>query len=119
MTKVAILPVPTESGVSYHAVSGEKRSIGRTAGEALDGLTQQLAEEEAGALIIIQSLKPDQFFTGEQRERLLALMNRWRAARDDHQALSAQEQAELDALVEEELRASAARSRAILEQLGA
>ena len=47
MTKVAILPVPTESGaISYSAVAGDKQTKGKTAGEALDALTAQLTEDE-------------------------------------------------------------------------
>lgn len=117
MTKVAILSVPAEGGVSYHAVSGGKQSVGKTAGGALDALTQQLTEEETDTLIIIQNLKPDQFFTGEQQARLAELFRRWRAARDDGQELPAPEQAELDALVETELRAATSRSRALLQHL--
>ncbi len=51
MTKVAILPIPTEKGeVSYRAVAGDRQSHGRTAGEALDALTTQLSDEEASTL---------------------------------------------------------------------
>lgn len=53
MTKVAILPVSTTPGhISYYAVAGDKRAQGRTAGEALDGLTAQLSRDEAGMIII-------------------------------------------------------------------
>ncbi|MEW6356147.1 MAG: hypothetical protein AB1696_07485 [Planctomycetota bacterium] len=106
MTRVAILPVPTGQGrVSYHAVAGDKQSQGRTAGEALDALTAQLPEEETGALVIVQSLRPDQFFRPEQQRRLAELMERWRIARDKGESLSSVEQTELDSLVEAELRA--------------
>jgi hypothetical protein len=54
MTRVAILPVPTERGiVSYRAVAGAKHSQGSTVGEALDALTPQLSIDEAGTLIIV------------------------------------------------------------------
>jgi hypothetical protein len=42
MTTVAILPISDASGESiYREIAGDKQSIGRTAGEALDALTAQ------------------------------------------------------------------------------
>ena len=68
MTKVAILPVPSETGeVSYCAVAGDKHSQGKTAGEALDALTPQLSVAESGTLIIVQNLRPDRYFTADQQ----------------------------------------------------
>ena len=88
MTKVAILPVPTAKGdLSYHAVAGDKHSQGKTVGAALDALTAQVSEEEAGPLIIVQSLCSDHFFNADQQQRLAELMGRWRLARDQGQAL--------------------------------
>ena len=118
MTKVAILSVPIENGgVSYYAMAGEKRSFGHTAGEALDSLTSQLAHEETGTLVIVQSRQPDRFFNIRQQQRLSELMKRWRAARDQGRSLPPGEQAELTELVDSELRASAARSEAMLAEL--
>jgi hypothetical protein len=82
MTTVAILPEATEAGTTYRAVAGEKQSVGRTAGEALDALTAQLSDEEAGTLVVVQNLRPDRFFTAAQQDRLSELMSRWRTARD-------------------------------------
>jgi hypothetical protein len=62
-------------------------------------------------------LRPDQYFTEEQQRRLVNLMARWRHARDSGASLSA-DQAELDLLVEEELRAAAKRATALLDELG-
>ena len=59
----------------------------------------------------------DAFFTAEQQERLQQLMSRWREARDSGNALPPEEQAELDGLVEAELRASAARAAALRREL--
>lgn len=119
MTRVAILPVPTEKGgITYTAVAGSKRSCGKTAGEALDALTAQLSGEENGTLIIVQSQQPDAYFNAAQQQRLAELTNRWRTARDQGQALPPDEQAELDALVEAELQASAARAAALADELG-
>jgi len=119
MTKVAILPIQTETGdVSYRAVAGDKQSLGKTAGEALDALTAQLSEDETSALVIVQSLRPDRFFSAGQQKRLAELMERWRAARDRGEALPVDEQTELEALVETELRASADRAAALAGELG-
>jgi hypothetical protein len=108
MTRVAILPVPTAMGaISYRAAAGDKHSEGRTAGAALDALTAQLSEDEAGMLVIVQTLLPDRFFNVAQQQRIAELMGRWRNARDQGATLPADEQAELDALVDAEVHASA------------
>lgn len=98
MTKVAILPIPTEHGErSYRAIAGEKHAQGKTAGEALDALTAQLSADEASTLIIVQS---------------------WRTLSDQGATLPADEQAELEALIDAELQASAARAAALADALG-
>ncbi len=118
MTKVAILPVSTDRGdISYRAVAGDKRSQGKTAGEALDGLTAQLSEDETGTFIIVQSRRPDRFFKAAQQQRLTELMECWRLARDHGEALSVDEQSELEALVEAELLASGGRAAALADEL--
>lgn len=82
MTRVAILSVPVENGsISYCAMAGDKRSFGHTAGEALDLLTSQLAREDAGTLVIVQSRQPDRFFDARQQRRLGELMNRFCSVR--------------------------------------
>jgi hypothetical protein len=118
MTKIAILSEHTETGaVAYRAVAGAKQSLGKTAGEALDALTGDLGAEESGTLVIVQHFRPDQFFTAEQQERLKQLMAEWRGARDRGTSLPATEQAELDALVEAEIRAASDRTAAILREV--
>jgi hypothetical protein len=119
MTKVAILPIPTEQGaLLYRAIAGEKYAQGKTAGEALDALTVQLSADEASTLVIVQSLRPDRFFTAAQQERLAALMDHWRTARDQGASLPTDEQTELEALIAAELHASAARAAALADALG-
>ena len=45
MATVSILPISNpKGGKSYHALSGDKHSEGKTAGQALDALTAQLGE---------------------------------------------------------------------------
>jgi hypothetical protein len=118
MTKVAILPVRTSNGVSYVAIAGDKQSQGASAGAALDALAAQLTEDESDTLVIVQSRRPDPFFNAAQIDRLADLMARWRSAQETGGALSEEEQAELKALVEAELRASAARAAAVADGLG-
>ena len=118
MTRVAIMPVTKTGGeIRFYASAGDKRSHGKTPGAALDALANQMAEEDLNTLIIVQNFRPDRFFDGRQRQRLTELMNRWRAARDAGATLSNSLQAELDALIEVELSASAERTMALLEEL--
>jgi len=118
MTTVAILPVSDANGEKlYLAFAGDKQSTGKTAGEALDALTAQLEGSEFSTLLIIQSFRPDWFFSTEQQQRLSDLMNLWRTTRDRGQALPPEQQAELDSLVEAELKAATARTAALVQQL--
>lgn len=119
MTRVAILPIATEQGgVAYRAVAGARQSEGKTAGAALDGLAAQLSDAEASTLVIVQSGRPDAFFDAAAQQRLAQLMAHWRGARDQGSALPADEQAELTALVDAEVRAAAARAAALADDLG-
>lgn len=118
MTTVAILPISNPNGEkSYRAIAGDKQSVGKTAGQALDALTAQLGETEFSGLLVIQSFRPDLFFTTDQQKRLSELMSLWRTARDQGQALPPEQQAELDTLVDTELRAATARTAALMQQL--
>jgi hypothetical protein len=119
MATIEILPVRAADGeVTYHALVGDKRSEGRTAGEALDALRAQLSGAEETTVVILQGFSPDRFFDAAQQERLAELMARWRQARDAGGELPPQEQAELDALIQAEVEASARRTAALLEDLG-
>jgi hypothetical protein len=109
MTTITILP---EKADSYRAVAGDKESTGRTAGEALDALTSQLADEEGGTLVIVQNRKADQFFSSAQQGRLAELMSR----RGDGTA-SSKEEKELEGLVEAELDGARRRAEALLNEL--
>ncbi|WP_416666257.1 hypothetical protein [Egbenema bharatensis] len=117
MTTVAILPISDSNGErAYRAIAGDKCSVGKTAGQALDALTAQLDEIELSTLLVIQSFRPDPFFSAEQQERLSELMNLWRSARDQGQELAPEQQAELNGLVEMELQAATARTAALMQQ---
>ncbi len=118
MTTIAIVPETAgDAGTTYRAVAGNAQSVGKTPGEALDALTSQLDEAETGTLVVVQQLRPDRFFTAQQQQRLAELMSGWRAARDSGAPWSADQQAELDALVEAELRAATERAAALVRQL--
>lgn len=118
MTTIAIFPEsPGSPTTGYRAVAGKAQSVGQTAGQALDALTAKLDEKETGTLIIVQHLRADDFFTAQQRQRLEKLMGCWRAARADGASLPAEEQAELEALVEAEVHAAGARAAALAGEL--
>ncbi len=118
MTTIAILSENAGlQSAAYRAIAGDKESVGSTAGEALDALTAQLDEDDAGTLIIVQQQRPDQFFSAPRQKRLAELMARWRRARDQRNALPPNEHAELEALVEEELRGATKRAGAVNREL--
>ena len=118
MTKVAISTVQMENGsISFNAIAGNKHTKGRTAGEALDALNEQLDDNEKGTLIIIQNYRPDHLFGIKQQERLSHLMMQWRNARDNKTEFPAKKQEELDSLVELELLASAKRAQELNNEL--
>lgn len=118
MTTIAIVPDnPKNSSACFRAVSGEKQSTGATAGQALDALREQLGKPDQTTLIVIQPMQPDKLFSKAQQQRLAELLTRWRTTRDAGTLLPSEEQAELDALVEAELRAACQRSAALAGQL--
>lgn len=109
MTTITILP---ERADSYRAVAGDKESTGRTAGEALDALTSQLADEEGGTLVIVQNRKADRFFSAAQQGRLAELIRR-----RESETLSPEEAGELEELVEAELDGARRRAEELLNEL--
>lgn len=109
--------IPEDSVTSeplWRASYSGKHSIGKTAGEALDNLTESLSDSVSGAVVVVQPMQPDRFFTAEQRNRLQELMGKWRTARDTGGTLVNEEQAELEALVAAQLEGAAQRAEAML-----
>jgi hypothetical protein len=102
MTMIAILP---EKINGFRAIAGKKESRGRTAGEALDALTKQLANDEGNLFVIVQKHKADEFFDETQQKRLTELMRRKSAGK-----LTSDEKTELEQLIEAELRAATRRA---------
>jgi hypothetical protein len=118
MTTIAIVPDnPQGSPARFRAVAGDVQSSGATVGQALDAVRAQLGGPDQTTLVVVQPMRPDDLFTAEQQQRLAELLARWRAARDAGASLPSEEQAELDALVEAELRAATERSASLLRQL--
>ncbi len=117
MTAIEILRESneSESETRYRAIahSGSVQSVGRTVGEALDALTAQLGPEANGTLVIVQSMRPDRFFTAEQICRLQELTEGNRIG-----TLTSEEQAEYYGLIEAELLASAHRAASLADMLG-
>jgi hypothetical protein len=118
MTKVALYREDVGSDeMAFRALTARNQAVGRTPGEALDALTTQLGDEEADTLIIVRNLGPDRFFTREQQQRLEQLMAGWRGARGGGNPLSTEEQAELEHLVDAEVRAATERAAALGREL--
>ncbi len=118
MTTIAIFPDnPQNSPTRFRAIAGEAQSSGATVGQALDALREQIGGPEQTTLVVVQPMRPDNLFTAAQQQRLAELSARWRTAHDAGTSLSAQEQAELETLVEAELRAAGERSAALIRQL--
>ena len=108
MSSVTIRPEKDNvDGASYRAVSGNRQSIGRTAGEALDSLIDQENGSVDSSAIFVQRMIPDSFFTREQIERMQELL-----ARCDSR--SPAENAELDALIDAELDATVLRTDSLV-----
>lgn len=119
MTKIAILWIPSAKGhPSYRAVAGRNQSQGKTAGEALDALTRQLPSDESGIMVIVQTFRPDRYFSRAQQDRLQQLMEELQSALEQGKDLLPSERTELEALVNEELRASAQRASELADELG-
>lgn len=118
MTTISIIPEhPVPGEIIWRAIAGNKRSQGKTRGEALDALAAQLALDTAETHVIVQQKQPDQFFTEAQQQRLAELMAQWRTARDTGQQLPPQEQLELEALIEAEVQGAGRRAEQALLDL--
>lgn len=112
MTSVSIqLEQQTARKLRYRAVAGDRQSTGRTAGEALDALNAQAGGKSTSALIVVQQMVTDPFFSEVQYLRMEELLAR-------RESLSAAEQTELELLAREELMASGKRTEAVADALG-
>lgn len=103
----------TTDETMWRATTDGLEVLGKTAGEALDGLRKRLGTEQNDIFIVREQWQPDEFFTAEQQQRLSDLMERWRVARDSGKRLPNAEQAELEALIDAQLEGSANRAAAM------
>lgn len=119
MPTITITPEgDSQDAVLYRAKANGRQALGRTAGEALDGLSTHLAAHEGTTVVLVQKLGGDEFFKAAQIERLSELMARWHSARDAGAPFPPAEQQELETLIELEFEASARRAEALGAQLG-
>lgn len=102
--------VTTANEKVWCAATDGLEAIGKTAGEALDGLRKRLGTEDNDLFLVRDQWQPDDFFTAAQQKQLSELMARWRAARDVGQALPAEDWKKLEELVDAEFAASAKRA---------
>lgn len=119
MSTITVFPNDPASTKPYHAIADGKQADGATVGQAIDMLLAQLDGPDETTLVIIQPMVPDRFFTAEQRERLGDLMTKWRAAQNGGTLLAPDERAKLHELVQAELKASGARTAALLQAVPA
>lgn len=104
MTSIAVRPEAGEAGEPrFRAIAGDRQSVGRTMGEALDALVADWADDVHETAVLIQRFRPDAYFTEAQHRRMRDLLDR-------RAALTAAERAELEALIDAELDATVART---------
>lgn len=100
----------------YRARARGKEAYGDTVGQAIDRLPSDVAEGEGPLVVVVQSFRGDRFFTAEQQKRLIELREKANLAHESGGGLPQAEQAELDALIDAELRGATERSVEILRQ---
>jgi hypothetical protein len=119
MESIVIYPVALDDGSQrFHAVAGDVHSEGDTAGQALDGFLDERESRVTATVVILPQFGPDKFFSAAQHARREQLMAKLRAKPETGIDLSASERAELEYLVDAEVRAAAARSAEMLKDLG-
>lgn len=109
--------VNREDAEFFRARVNGHHAVGRTAGEALDGLREHLASEVGSTIVLVQRLGGDSYFGADQIRRLGELMSRSRQARDAGMSLPLNEQTELESLIQAEFDASARRSANLADHL--
>ena len=108
MTSIAMRTENSQEGTSrFRAVAGNRQSVGRTMGEALDALTADWHDDIQETAVFIQRLQPDAYFTAAQYHRMQELLTR-------RATLTAQERVELEILIDAELDATVARTESLM-----
>ncbi|MGE0822750.1 MAG: hypothetical protein AB7G75_10515 [Candidatus Binatia bacterium] len=104
MTAFAIRTDQKETGKrQFRAIAGDRQSLGRTMGEALDALTVEWGDDVQETVVLIQRFQPDQYFTQALYDRMQALLAR-------RSTLTPKERTELEALIDAEVDAIVART---------
>ena len=104
MTAIAIRTEKKDTGqLRFRAIAGDRQSLGRTMGEALDALTQEWEDSTQETVVLIQHFQPDAYFTQDQYDRMQTLLAR-------RTQLTPEERTELEALIDAELDATVART---------
>src|SRR5712691_13058317 len=94
MPSIAIRTEHNEAGAPrFRAVAGNRQSVGRTMGEALDALTADWDDDIQETAVFIQRLQPDAYFTAAQYHRMQELLTR-------RATLTAEEHVELETLID-------------------
>lgn len=104
MTAIAIRTDQKETGERrFRAIAGNRQSLGRTMGEALDALTAEWGDNVQETVVLIQRFQPDQYFTQAQYDRMQVLFAR-------RPTLTSEERTELEALIDTEVDATITRT---------
>ena len=77
MTSITMHTENSQAGTPrFRAVAGNRQSVGRTMGEALDALTADWHDDIQETAVFIQRLQPDAYFTAAQYHRMQELLTR-------------------------------------------
>jgi len=118
MTKVTITAENRGSAdATFRAAGRGHESVGPTPGAALDSLAEQLDENEANTLIVVQNMRPDEFFNAAQQQRLAELLTKRRSALDAGREMDPPDKVELEALIDAELEGATRRAAAMVSEL--
>jgi hypothetical protein len=72
---------PGSPDTMYTASTDGCASVGRTAGAALDALSEQIGGTHSGTVVVLQNLRGDEFFTVAEQQRLEELSTRIQTGR--------------------------------------
>ena len=108
MPSIAIRTEHNEAGAPrFRAIAGNRQSVGRTMGEALDALTADWGDDIQETAVFIQRFQPDAYFTAAQYCRMQELLTR-------RAMLTVEERVELETLIDAELDATVARTEGLM-----
>src|SRR4029453_1942772 len=104
MTTIAIRNDQKETGERrFRAIAGNRQSLGKTMGEALDALTAEWGDDVQETEVFIQRFQPEQYFSQGEYGRMQALLAH-------RSTLTPEESTELEALIDSEVDATIPRT---------